>query len=155
MKITRSVDGRLLITQSATGLRTVGLAFVAVFVYALFEPPQGQHWWPGGAVGLLLGIAIILISDESRFEFDALRREITWRRGNLVKRESGVIAFADVEAVAFITTGYDGGEPSKRLAIVTRGGPVRLTNRTGEMSRVERAACAEIQRVIGDIPVRG
>ena len=103
MKLETASDGSIHVRDRLTFLRAGLLVASASFLgmaamqllYALDQVPA--VW---ASLALALGCAALAaVVEDSDFQFDAVRREVRWRKRRLVGGRSGTIPFAEVESL--------------------------------------------------------
>ena len=103
--------------------------------------------------GLLSGFLLFffggaLFTKRSVFDFDAVRRQLTWRRQGLLDAKGGIVPFDQIKyAVVQISTGSESGF-SYRVALSTAAGDIPLTLSYDSYNDKQ---CDQIRMTINDL----
>jgi hypothetical protein len=165
MQIERQPDGMLVIRANPALLRAILVCFGAAVVaaVALQERRDDTRLWLGviGSLVPFLGAALL---ERVRFEFDIAQRRLRWRRRNWFRGLSGELAFDEIsDVVVRVRRDRDPDRPRAnpvpeyRVALVTKAGDLRLSDRTyadaKQPSEVADAIRVALGRPPGAAPV--
>lgn len=147
-KLTEDGANRLIFQVSSPLQNAVGGlgVFFLVWLVIHWSTSHPNHDRTVGLIGASITcLLFLLVSETSRFVFDANTRRLTWTRRLGPRHRSGMVPFADIRQVVIRTAlGSDAVAPSQRIVLLTRSGELPLT--AGYSPSDQRAADAETLR---------
>jgi hypothetical protein len=160
MQLVHQPGGPLVVRANPLLLRAILLCLGAAVLAAVWlqEPRDDTRLWLG-VLGSLVPFAGAALLERVRFEFDPTQRRLRWRRRNWFRALGGEVAFDEISDVVLrVRRERDPDRrfakevASYRVALVTKTGDLRLSDRLYADERRQQEIADAIRTALGLAP---
>lgn len=152
LKIERTPNGDLVITNRETFIRTLLVGCIAVMVIVWLAPVPLKEAIAWSAIAGIFGVALVAADERSRFVFDRARGVLAWTRETAFRRAVGEIPLSSITGLSlerdFATAGQRGN--ARRLVVLTTQGPIPVTTSYSGMDRTAEPTGRAIQHFLAE-----
>jgi hypothetical protein len=155
MKITRQDSSALVVVDFPWILGLVAFPSALALLYATVSAAVRRAGIGQvlicGASGLFVTLIAALLVKRCVFDFDLVRREVTWRRRGIFGLRTGTVPFDRIRG-AVVQSMNSGNGTTYRIALITRDGDVPLTQAYSTGAQRPQRVCETINRVLNFDP---
>lgn len=152
MKIERTTNGDLVITNRETFIHVLSIGCAAVLVLVWIAPVPLKQAIGWSVVALVLGLALVAADERSRFVFDHERGVLNWHRETRFQRNGGELPLTAITALSLQRDFTSSGQRSnaRRLVVLTTQGPIPVTNAFSGFDRTQEPVGQAVQQFLNE-----
>ncbi len=157
MKMEKRPGGSLLVRSSGLARILLILFGLAIMAGVVLQEPRGFTRIVLGFLAALLPWSIAAILDQTRFDFDGLKRRLFWRRKNFFRTRAGELGFDEISEIRLRSMAGDSEQRRGKNQLVYRAvlaagaGELPLSNVwTADLrtqTKIAEAICAVLGRI--------